>query len=172
MSEIKHNYNVTILTDANVDTESIRLKINNLIMSELIDVNIAFVDHANKVKQTYCARCSKLKETPLRIDEMDGYVCLTCIIKELDRLYKENNDLKNIKESCYKAVDKYGTERWYNKDEKLHRDNDLPAVIYSDGSKFWYQNGERHRDNNLPAIINANGYQAWYKNGVFIKYIS
>jgi hypothetical protein len=35
---------------------------------------------------TNCARCGKHKHTPLRVDGMDGYVCLTCIDKELERL--------------------------------------------------------------------------------------
>lgn len=47
----------------------------------------------------------------------------------------------------------------------LHRDNDLPAIIYDDGTKVWCQNGRRHRDNDLPAVIYDNGDQAWYQNG-------
>ena len=38
---------------------------------------------------------------------------------------------------------------------RRHRDN-LPAIIDSDGSKWWYQNGQRHRyteNNDLPAVI-------------------
>ena len=35
---------------------------------------------------TECAGCGKRKHTPLRNDEMGGYVCLTCIDKELERL--------------------------------------------------------------------------------------
>ena len=48
---------------------------------------------------------------------------------------------------------------------KLHRDNDKPAVICTDGSQFWYQNGNLYRDNDLPTIIYADGKQVWYKNG-------
>jgi antitoxin component YwqK of YwqJK toxin-antitoxin module len=66
-----------------------------------------------------------------------------------------------------KEIDERGTERWYNKDHQLHRDNDLPAIIHSSGSKYWYKNGELHRDNDLPAIILLNGYKAWYKNGKY-----
>ena len=35
---------------------------------------------------TRCARCGERKHTPLRNDRMGGYVCLTCIDKELIRL--------------------------------------------------------------------------------------
>jgi hypothetical protein len=42
--------------------------------------------------------------------------------------------------------------------------NDLPAAI-SLRSQCWYKNGKIHRDNDLPAIISQNGYKGWYKNG-------
>jgi hypothetical protein len=60
----------------------------------------------------------------------------------------------------------YGAKFWY-KNGKLHRDNDLPAVIYQNGDLFWYKNGKLHRDNDLPAVINTNGELFWYKNGNF-----
>jgi hypothetical protein len=34
-------------------------------------------------QETNCAVCGELKPTPLRIDWLGGYVCLTCIDKEL-----------------------------------------------------------------------------------------
>jgi hypothetical protein len=40
-----------------------------------------------------------------------------------------------------KAVSFYDGIKWKNKNGQLHRDNDQPAVIYSDGSKVWYKNG-------------------------------
>ena len=55
-------------------------------------------------------------------------------------------------------------EEWFQ-NGKRHRDNDLPAVIKSDGKKEWWQNGELHRDNDLPAVIRSDGGQFWYKNG-------
>lgn len=38
---------------------------------------------------TTCAGCGKHKHTPLRIDAMGGYVCLTCIDKKLGSLLGE-----------------------------------------------------------------------------------
>ena len=35
---------------------------------------------------TECACCGQRKHTPLRVDGMDGYVCLTCIDKKLEAL--------------------------------------------------------------------------------------
>ena len=62
-------------------------------------------------------------------------------------------------------IDLDGTKRWYNSNGKRHRDNDLPACEYPDGTKFWYKNGKRHRDNDLPACEYPDGSKFWYKNG-------
>jgi hypothetical protein len=40
-------------------------------------------------QHTKCARCGSDRHTPLRRDHMGGYVCLTCIDKELDSLTAE-----------------------------------------------------------------------------------
>lgn len=59
-----------------------------------------------------------------------------------------------------------GTKVWKNKEGKIHRDFDLPAIIDKNGKKAWYQNGNPHRDGDRPAVIAANGIEkAWYKNG-------
>jgi len=47
----------------------------------------------SSTQETKCAVCSELKHTPLRVDEMGGYVCLTCIDKKL------NNKLEVVDES-------------------------------------------------------------------------
>jgi len=52
---------------------------------------------------------------------------------------------------------------------ELHSFNDLPAVTYPDGDKFWFSHGKRHRDNDLPAIEYPNGEKRWYHNGEFVK---
>ncbi len=57
-----------------------------------------------------------------------------------------------------------GSQAW-RINKLLHRENDLPAIIYADGTQEWYINEKRHRENDLPAIINADGYQAWFING-------
>jgi len=59
-----------------------------------------------------------------------------------------------------------GTKFWKNSKGEFHRDNDLPAVIYKNGSKYWYQNGKRHRLNG-PAVIYENGSKYWYQNGKY-----
>jgi hypothetical protein len=67
-------------------------------------------------------------------------------------------------------VDEDGTKYWLL-DGLIHRDNDLPAVIYLSGIQEWYQYGKLHRDNDLPAIIGVHLdieehiHKEWYKNG-------
>ena len=60
-------------------------------------------------------------------------------------------------------IDSEGTRVWKNSKGQLHRDNGLPAVIYKNGDKYWYQNGKYHRDNG-PAIIYSNRAKFWYQN--------
>ena len=57
------------------------------------------------------------------------------------------------------------TKMWY-KNGKYHRDGDLPAIEFNNGTKYWYKNDKYHRDGDLPAIEYANGYKLWYKNGI------
>ena len=52
-----------------------------------------------------------------------------------------------------------------NSNDELHRDGDLPAIIYPNRSKWWYKNGQRHRDGDPPALIYSSGTKGWYKNG-------
>ena len=63
----------------------------------------------------------------------------------------------------------YKTETGYLDDESgefiLHSFDDEPAMIYDNGTKFWFKNGKKHRDNNLPALIWYNGDVVFYKNG-------
>ena len=57
-----------------------------------------------------------------------------------------------------------GSQRWY-KEDKLYRDGDLPAIIWADGTQYWHKEDKLHREGDLPAIIGADGTQAWYKEG-------
>ena len=59
-------------------------------------------------------------------------------------------------------VDMFGTRRYYNSDNQLHREGG-PAVEYVNGHKEWWQNGQRHRID-VPAI--EIGSKAWYINDV------
>ena len=63
------------------------------------------------------------------------------------------------------TVDEDGTTRWYNAVGERHRDNDEPAVIYTDGTRHWLQHDVFHRDNDKPALIVVNQNMQWYFQG-------
>ncbi len=53
----------------------------------------------------------------------------------------------------YSTVKLINGETHYYLCKRLHRANDLPALIYGDGSREWYLCGKLHRENDNPAII-------------------
>ncbi len=52
---------------------------------------------------------------------------------------------------------------WRDEHRDYHRD-DGPAVILTNGTRFWCQHGKLHRDDG-PAMIFLYGKQVWYQNG-------
>jgi hypothetical protein len=60
---------------------------------------------------------------------------------------------------------------YYYRCSKLHRD-DEPAVTKFDGTKMWYKDGLLHRDNNLPAVIYPDGNIEYWLNGDRIDLLS
>jgi hypothetical protein len=60
------------------------------------------------------------------------------------------------------TIDESGTTRWYNANNKLHRE-DGPAVEWANGDKFWYINDKRHRENG-PAVEWSDGSKYWFLN--------
>ncbi len=52
---------------------------------------------------------------------------------------------------------------WKDDGGRWHRDGG-PAMIWADGTQFWYQHGKPHRDDG-PAVIYANGTRLWYRHG-------
>ena len=106
------------------------------------------------------------KDAKMMFDELTKHTnfVIDCKIILLDKeikWFKQKNIKLKLLET-YKHI--YNGHYWF-KNGKLHRDNDLPAIIFGIGDRYWYKNGELHRDNDLPAIICENGDQFWYKNG-------
>jgi hypothetical protein len=61
-------------------------------------------------------------------------------------------------------------QKWY-KNDKLHRDYDLPA-FKAFGCLIWYQNGEKNRSYDLPAAVIHGpnilyNHYAWYNKDVY-----
>jgi len=86
-------------------------------------------------------------------------------MNHIDRINAVINGIPEVPMlTSFKEIDENGDEFWKNKEGQLHRDGDLPAVIYANGAKYWCKNGQLHRDGDLPAIIFANGRKEWWKN--------
>lgn len=62
-------------------------------------------------------------------------------------------------------VDGYKKNILYYKNDLLHRDKDLPAAIYHNGTKTWYKEGKKHRIG-APANIWNNGNIEWFFEGM------
>lgn len=58
---------------------------------------------------------------------------------------------------------------WYNSDGKFHRDDDLPAKIFSSGTQEWWKDGKRHRDGLLPAVIKSDGTLLYFLHGNLMR---
>jgi hypothetical protein len=54
--------------------------------------------------------------------------------------------------------------RVWTLDGKLHREYDLPAVIYHNGTRVWCKYGRYHRGHGRPAIIHDCGTCNWYRH--------
>jgi hypothetical protein len=56
---------------------------------------------------------------------------------------------------------------WYNEKGQFHREDDLPAIEWEDGTKHWYIEGKYHRENG-PAIIFHN-IKLYFLNGIEMR---
>jgi hypothetical protein len=61
-------------------------------------------------------------------------------------------------------IDEYGTEYWYDDDNKLHRD-DSPAIINCVGVEYWYYHGVIHRIGGPAIICDNNNQFRWCNYG-------
>ena len=57
--------------------------------------------------------------------------------------------------------------RTNGKTGKLHRDDDLPAIIKVNGDKYYCINGQYHRDYDKPAVEFISVNKIWYNNGLY-----
>lgn len=85
-SDAPPNDAVTAMVDAAmVEMKNIHPPLRRSECERLIRAAFGVQTYAS-TQATNCAVCGQHKHTPLRVDKMGGYVCLTCIDKELDRL--------------------------------------------------------------------------------------
>lgn len=57
-----------------------------------------------------------------------------------------------------------GMMEWRTSEDKLHRENDLPAKVCKNFHS-WHRNGKRHRDEDRPAYVSQNVCE-WYDHGI------
>jgi hypothetical protein len=67
---------------------------------------------------------------------------------------------------CNLTISGAGVDKWYQYG-KLHRDNDKPAIMYSNGSCEWWVNGKRHRFSK--PMIKTKEHYAYWVNGVKLQ---
>jgi len=111
-----------------------------------------------------------------RDDDQPARVIYWEYIDEIRLSIWYRNDEK-YKDALYRETGLLQSETYY-KDNKIHRDDDQPAVInYASDGKFpickvWYKEGKFHRDGDLPAYefyYESNQKihtRAWYKHGI------
>lgn len=58
----------------------------------------------------------------------------------------------------------FGTFRFKDANKQIIHHINLPAIVWSDGTKEWYKNGVIHRDGGA-AIEYSDGSKAWYYKG-------
>ena len=58
-----------------------------------------------------------------------------------------------------------GAQAWLDEDGELHRDFDLPALIWENGQVEWWWHGVPHRNAAGPALIRPDGGLEYYLHG-------
>ena len=69
----------------------------------------------------------------------------------------------------------YGNKYWY-KDDLLHREGDLPAIEYSNGTKYWYSFDKNGKITDIPTTENTGvPYMVWqgrWEEGIASTFIA
>lgn len=89
LTEAKNNVQALVRAEAELRCQQAAAQAR---VSALIDARDVFTYQSSQA--TKCAMCSEHKHTPLRNDDLGGYICFTCIEKELIRLQAFDPDLK------------------------------------------------------------------------------
>jgi hypothetical protein len=66
----------------------------------------------------------------------------------------------------------YESAKVWHKNSFLHRDNDLPAVEFSNGNKEYWKDGKLHRIKGPAIEYKSSNYFVWYYEGEEIDYSS
>jgi len=96
----------------------------------------------------------------------------TFVILEDKIFHIEGNHVYDTGPISKKELKEVDFDYWFiafRRNKKLHRDNDLPAIIWNYGRREWYQFDQLHRNNDQPAVICANGRKEWYRDRRMVK---
>ena len=114
----------------------------------------------------YC----KYREMPQKEEKMYKDECIY-------EIFSKYGNPKNLSKQGYIELDKKQREdnsikEYKDKQGRLHRENDLPAVIVDKKNKKyekWYKHGFLHRENDKPAVIygigTKQGIKEWWYEG-------
>ena len=83
--------------------------------------------------------------------------------------------MKENREKVIKGFENRTETGYLDDDGKFitHSFNDEPAIIFTNsGTKMWCEDNKIHRDNNLPAVIRSNRYNSYYKNNKHYWFIN
>lgn len=72
-------------------------------------------------------------------------------------------------ERIFRKILPDGAIYYYNEKNEIHNVNDEPALIYKSGTKIWCKNDQYHRDNGLPAVIWSDGREEYWVDGERVK---
>lgn len=113
-------------------------------------------------------------DVPIKVGSFEESTHKCAIIKVLgSMMFKDctlfTNKIKILKfvtkeellQECGDRIFEVPTGEYHFKNNLLHRDNDLPAMICENGNRIWYQNGKFKRENGLPTIVRYDGQQDW-----------
>jgi hypothetical protein len=130
----------------------------------IVEIGIlAGPDEYEQLAQT-SNRNSIILQKPYIIRATNEFIVKIGLIDRLEFLYRGKFHSFNDQPA---VIWTNGTQWWYHHGE-IHRDNDRPAIV-NYGTQDWVQHGQFHRDNDQPARIFANGCKEWYRHNILYK---
>lgn len=107
------------------------------------------------------------RETLKRVIQLRAWFQFCSVKITCDKIeWFQNNQLHRNNAAAVEYIFSNGEwcKKWYYRDQ-LHRENNRPAIKWSDGDKSWWYKGQRHRENDKPALRWANGEESWWYHG-------
>lgn len=173
---------VVFNTEGTERTES-KKEINNYIVTNIENISDHVImlprlnEHIDNIKikvivdnelttSTTTTQVCEPKEEPKEITKEEPNEPTKEVTKEVtNEVTKEEP-----KETSTKVVQADGTVCYVNAEGLFHRENDLPAKIFTNGDKYYMIDGKLHREIE-PAVEHANGLCVYYLNGKFIRLV-